>query len=109
MGRARLSTLRIDSAAGVLELAYRPGLGPGARKSLGVRIPPPALSRSRRVALRLRSLPGLNPRVRSQEEGAVAQLVVAPVSKTGGPRFESWLPRYDHAGRAVGNTISSKD
>ena len=29
--------------AGVLELAYRPGLGPGARKSLGVRIPPPAL------------------------------------------------------------------
>ena len=25
--------------------------------------------------------------------GAVAQLVEAPVSKTGGPRFESWLPR----------------
>ena len=25
--------------------------------------------------------------------GGLAQLVVAPVSKTGGPRFESWIPR----------------
>ena len=33
------------------------------------------------------------PRVRWPLQGAVAQLVVAPVSKTGGPRFESWLPR----------------
>src|SRR5215210_3592607 len=30
--------------AGVLELADRPGLGPGARKSVWVRVPPPALA-----------------------------------------------------------------
>src|SRR5919202_4467195 len=34
---------RRSADAGVLESAYRPGLEPGARKSLGVRVPPPAL------------------------------------------------------------------
>ena len=33
---------RIGCPAGVLELVDRPGLGPGARKSVGVRVPPPA-------------------------------------------------------------------
>src|SRR5207302_10939934 len=37
------------SCAGVAELVYAPGLGPGGRKPLGVRIPPPAYRRSTHV------------------------------------------------------------
>src|SRR5579884_1696807 len=55
-------------------------------------------------------------RLRCLRVGAVAQLVVAPVSKTGGPRFESWLPRLFAAGarrpyaaRRRGRGASTKD
>jgi hypothetical protein len=58
------------------EMENTPALGAGARKSLGVRVPPPAFPRLGLSAL-----------------GAVAKLAKAPVSKTGDSRFESWLPR----------------
>ncbi len=37
--------------AGVLELVDRPGLGPGARKSVWVRLPPPAFRRMSNILL----------------------------------------------------------
>jgi hypothetical protein len=73
---------RLGGHAGVVKLANTPALGAGARKSLGVQVPPPAL--------RIASSPAL---VTIRRRGAVAQLAKAPVSKTGDSRFESWLPR----------------
>ena len=83
--------------AGVAELAYAPGLGPGGLRPVGVQVPPPASriaasTANDRLAVATASIALL---------GAVAQLAKAPVSKTGDSRFESWLPRLilgaDHA------------
>ena len=37
------ASVKIAGSAGVAKLAYAPALGAGARKSMRVRVPPPAL------------------------------------------------------------------
>ncbi len=55
----------MEATAGVAELEDAPGLGPGGRKPVGVRVPPPAHRKNppheRRVLTSFVGRPGLEP------------------------------------------------
>src|SRR5207249_10015772 len=88
--------------AGVLKLEDRPGLGPGARKSVGVRIPPPASPRDRESS---------KPPQMMRKESSRAAAEDSRLARDGGHDRPSWLralateqgegPSQDHEGHRL--------